>query len=194
MKPLCLYSLILLICFLLPASNSFSAGEKYALNLWGAKLTSNNWDDFFGKPHKLNYVDSKIFIVSLAKRLGKQHRRLNYEIEGQLGKHSGIQNHWEINGLGVARWEPFFWDRWIDTSMAFGLGLSYATEKPKVEILNEGSTEKWMIYWMMELAFDLPQHPQFALITRLHHRSEAYGLMAEEGGSNALAIGLKYRF
>lgn len=47
---------------------------------------------------------------------------------------------------------------------------------------------------MMELALGLPQYPQIALISRIHHRSEAYGLLANEGGSNALAIGLKYRF
>jgi hypothetical protein len=32
------------------------------------------------------------------------------------------------------------------------------------------------------------------LITRIHHRSDAFGLVADGGGSNALAVGLKWRF
>jgi len=40
----------------------------------------------------------------------------------------------------------------------------------------------------------LPQRPDLAMITRIHHRSEGYGLIADEGGANALAIGLKYSF
>ncbi len=33
-----------------------------------------------------------------------------------------------------------------------------------------------------------------SVIFRLHHRSEAFGLVADEGGSNAMVIGLKQRF
>ena len=51
-----------------------------------------------------------------------------------------------------------------------------------------------MIYWMLELALGLPDYPRVALITRIHHRSDAFGLIADEGGSNALAFGLKWRF
>jgi hypothetical protein len=44
------------------------------------------------------------------------------------------------------------------------------------------------------LAFSLPQHKRVALITRIHHRSNAFGLIAEAGGSNAVAMGLKVKF
>jgi len=189
---LCTLTLISLLCTLpVPASADM---PKYSLNVYGAKLTSNNWEEFFLNPADADIVDSQLFVVSLAKRLNTYQESINYEIEGQLVKHDGIQDHWELNGLGVARWEPFWWDRYLDTSAAFGLGLSFATEKPKAEVINEGDSEQWMVYWMLELAFNLPQKPELALITRIHHRSEAYGLVAEKGGSNALAVGLKYRF
>ncbi len=51
-----------------------------------------------------------------------------------------------------------------------------------------------MTYWMIELAFSLPDNNRWALTTRIHHRSEAYGLVADKGGSNALVGGLKFRF
>lgn len=182
------------LLFFLLTTTAVAEQPEYALNLYGAKLTSNNFEDFFSDPDRLDFVDSQLFVLSLAKRLGSYRQRLNYEVEGQLVKHDGIQQHWEFNALGALRWEPFWWDRYLETSAAFGLGPSFATEKPKAEVRNEGDSEQWMIYWMLELALSLPQRPDIALITRIHHRSEGFGLVADEGGSNALAIGLKYRF
>jgi hypothetical protein len=103
-------------------------------------------------------------------------------------------DHWEFNGLVTGRWEKFWWDDTIDTSLAFGMGPSYATDEPQVEIDNNGETSKFLIYWMIELALGLPDHPQTALILRLHHRSNAWGLINEDGGSNAIGIGMKYRY
>ncbi len=80
-----------------------------------------------------------MLVVALSKRLGPYRPRLNYEMEGQIVKHFGVQDHWEFNALGVMRWEPFWWDRIVETSAAFGLGASYATEKPKAEIIIEGT-------------------------------------------------------
>ncbi len=50
-----------------------------------------------------------------------------------------IQDHWEFNLPIVARWEAFPWDDVIDTSLAFGIGPSYASEIPKVEVANGGT-------------------------------------------------------
>lgn len=171
-----------------------AAEPEYALNLYGAKMANNNWQDFFSNTDDLDFIDAQMLVMSLAKRVGRHKTLLSYEIEGQLVKHDGIQRHWELNALGTLRWEPFWWDRHLDTSVAFGMGPSFATEKPQAEIRNEGDSQQWMLYWMLELALTWPQQPNVAFITRLHHRSEGYGLVAENGGSNALAFGLKYRF
>ena len=189
MQKLILCSLIIFM-----ATAVFAEEPKYALNIYGAKLTSNNWDEFFTDSSGTDFIDSKILVVSLAKRIGRHQDLLSYEIEGQVAKHDGIQDHWEFNALGAVRWEPFWWDRHLETSVAFGLGPSFATDTPKAEVQNEGESQNFMLYWMMELALSLPEKPDLALITRIHHRSEAYGLIADEGGSNALAIGLKVRF
>jgi hypothetical protein len=39
-----------------------------------------------------------------------------------------------------------------------------------------------------------PPDEDWSVILRLHHRSEAFGLVADEGGSNALVFGFKQRF
>jgi phytoene dehydrogenase-like protein len=186
--------LLLGMIIIYSATVSFAEEPDYALSVYGAKMATDSWENFFTDSKQLDFIDSKLLAIGLAKRIGRYKQTLSYEVEGQVVKHFGIQRHWEFNALGIVRWEPFWWDDTLETSAAFGMGPSYATEKPKAEILNEGDSQQWLLYWMIELTLSLPQHPDFALITRLHHRSEGYGVFAEQGGSNSLALGLKYRF
>jgi hypothetical protein len=62
-----------------------------------------------------------------------------------------------------------------------------------VEVANKGDSQRLLVYWMAEIEVGPPDKDWSALI-RLHHRSGAFGLIADEGGSNALVFGLKQRF
>jgi len=166
----------------------------YSLNFYGGELTSNHWEEFFNPFDTLDFQDSYLAAFGLAKKVGRYKQFISFELEGQIVKHVHKQTHWEFNALATTRWEPFPWDKYLDTSIAFGLGPSWATEKPPIEIRNEGDTEQFMVYWMIEFAFSFPEQTRWAFITRIHHRSEAYGLIADKGGSNALALGVKYNF
>jgi hypothetical protein len=64
---------------------------------------------------------------------------------------------------------------------------------PKVELETNFSSSKWLIYWFLELTFG-PPTANWEVLTRLHHRSNGFGLVAEDGGSNAVCAGLRYRF
>ncbi len=75
----------------------------------------------------------KFWVVALSKRIKKYSDNLDFEIEGQIAKHSGGQDNMELNGLLIARWKKFPWDGFVDTSAAFGAGLSYATDTPVFE-------------------------------------------------------------
>lgn len=188
--------IILVIAILLLTSISAVNAEENecAFNLYLGQMTSNHWDDFF-RGQEVDSEDSYLLAATLARRIGGYKKLLSYEVEGQLVKHFSQQDHWEFNALGVLRWEPFWWDKWLETSAAFGLGPSYATQKPPIEIDNDNDTEHFLLYWMLELAVaPLSERPELELFTRIHHRSNAYGLFADAGGSNALAVGLKYNF
>ena len=69
---------------------------------------------------------------------------------------------WELNCAFTLRWLPFFWDKYLDTSFAFGNGLSYATSDPELEIRegDENKTNQLLYYVLVELAFSLLQHLQ----------------------------------
>jgi hypothetical protein len=139
--------------------------------------------------------DFKFWVVALSKRLYEYSSDLDFEIEGQIAKHSGGQDHMEFNGVLIARWKKFPWDGFVDTSTAFGAGLSYATDTPVFEEINYENTNQLLGYLLMELTFALPSTPQWNLIGRIHHRSGAGGTFNDvRGASNSMALGLKYQF
>jgi hypothetical protein len=172
-------------------SNSMK-DDPSAITVFGGLMTDNKWEDTLA-PWTLDFRDSTFVGLAGSHRIGRFDHRLGFEIEGQVVRHFGDQDHWEFNLPIVGRWEAFPWDAVVDTSLALGVGPSYASEKPKVEVANEGDSQRWLVYWMMELELG-PPDKGWSAIFRLHHRSEAFGLVADEGGSNALVIGLKQRF
>lgn len=167
----------------------------YSLNIYGGEISKNHADDFILHTNRLRLTESRLLAVTLARRLGTYKNMASLEIEGQIVKHFyDIQDHWEFNALLTARWDAFFWDEYVDTSLAFGLGPSYATEKPEIEAILDRETSQWLAYWMIELEMGLPAYPGVSFITRLHHRSDAFRIVASGGASTAPVIGLKIRF
>lgn len=63
-----------------------------------------------------------------------------------MGKNFGEQDHWEFNPpiLGI-RWHEFPWDHYLDTSFAWGIGPSYATEVSPIKLETNDSSDQWLI-------------------------------------------------
>ena len=194
------FSFFLLLTFFLLSTSSIAAPSAWAaeplnsLNVYAGRMTSNHWEDVFIDTFNLDFVDSYFLAIGLARKVGEYRDKMSFEIEGQVVKHFDYMDHWEFNGLVTGRWKKFPWNDTIDTSLAFGLGPSFATDEPQVELDNNDETSKFLIYWMIELALGLPDYPQTAFIARLHHRSNAWGLINKDGGSNGIGFGLKYRY
>jgi len=183
--------ILIIICLSTPC---LSQEKDLALGLYGARLSYNNWHEFFSE-QSLNFADSYLVAVTLSKTLKRWPYNLSTEAEGQIVKHFKRQDHWEFNLIETIRWSRIFGDFLPETSIAFGLGLSETSEKPEVEMENDGETARLLVYWMTELALaPCKSVPDLELILRIHHRSTAFGLLANDGGSNALAAGLRYRF
>jgi hypothetical protein len=166
--------------------------KEWAINVYAGVLTNNDWHEpFTGK--SLKFKDSWLIALAGAKELGRVFDHLVIELEGQVVRHIGEQEHWEFNVPIVFRWEKFPWDNVVDTSLAYGIGPSYATEVPAEEVARKGDSQRWLIYWMFEVELGLPQSEYWSAIGRIHHRSGAWGAVADDGGSNVLALGLKRR-
>lgn len=170
--------------------------EAWRGTVYAARISSETgWEDIVLNPIGAEFVDA--FLVAGAISKPYAHYRndaFSLEAEGQVVYNFGDQHHWEFNVVPViARWHEFPWSRRIDTSAAFGLGLSYATEVPEVEVAIEGQSEQLLIYWVLEATAG-PVNAPWAISLRLHHRSVAWGLMGEEGGMNAVGLGVRYVF
>ncbi len=140
---------------------------------------------------------SQLWAVALSRKLASLNEHSDIEFEGQVAKHAGpVQRHWEVNGLGIVRWHTFPWDRYVNTSAAFGLGLSYAFDKPEFEVQAHDRSNRLLVYILVELTAAMPRAPQWELVARIHHRSAAYGTFEDDlrGASNGFGFGLKYRF
>jgi hypothetical protein len=121
--------------------------------------------------------------------------RAQFELEGQLVKHLGDQRHAEINGLWIGRWVAFPWNHHLGTTIGLGMGLSYATDMPVFEVLTHDRSSQWLIYLLFEATVYPPQYPQWSIVYRIHHRSGMLGTFnGVHGASNALGLGVKYRW
>lgn len=170
-----------------------AAAGDFALSLYGGRMTAENWEDTLSP--SVEYRDAYIGVVAGAWTISRFYdAALSLELEAQVARYFGDQDNWEFNLPVLSlRWNRFPWDRKLDTGFAWGIGPSYATQVPAVEVEINGGSEKWMVYWFGEFTFG-PPRGRWALLLRLHHRSEAFGLVAEEGGSNTLTAGLKICF
>ncbi len=120
-----------------------------------------------------------------------------WEWETQFAKHVGVQDNIELNALIVLRWQSFPWDEHLRTTAAIGEGLSWASKVPQLEeeLDPDGKAAQLLNYLLIEFTFGLPSIPSWDLVFRIHHRSGIFGTFdGVNGGSNVLAVGLKWRF
>ena len=179
---------------LLASISTAASAKDVAISIYGGRLSTNDWQDVFLTPAQVDFVDSYLMALAISRQAGWQTKTAQTELEGQIVRHVGVQDHWEFNLLGVIRRTALPWDETLDMSLAGGLGLSYATERPEAEIDFEGDTERLLVYWMLEADATIPRTDAWSMLARLHHRSPAYGLLGDGGGANVLAVGLRYRF
>jgi hypothetical protein len=167
--------------------------QDFGLFVYGGQVTKEKWERAIMPGAE--FADATLFVVAGSWRFARLLAdKLSLELEAQVGKYLGDQDHWEFNLpiLGF-RWHRFPWDRLLATSFAWGIGPSYATQVPEIEIETNGQSSRWLIHWFGELAFGPPTAGWEALL-RLHHRSDGFGTMAEDGGANAICAGLRYYF
>ena len=142
-------------------------------------------------------MDSYLAVIAWSKAFQFQSTKHQWELEAQLGKHYRGQSHLELNLVAIYRWQKTPWDNILKTSFAIGDGLSYASEVPPLEAASHTNTgaARLLNYIMVEMTAAPPQAKDWAMVVRVHHRSGVDGLFNDvKGGSNVIAIGLKFRY
>ncbi len=186
--------LLLTAILLVPSVNAWASSKnKFAASLYGGVMTDDNWRQSISGQADL--VDSHILVGALGWTFYRPANGLwSLELETNMARHFGIQDHMEFNApILTVRWDHFPWDKTLETSLAYGIGPSYATKLPEYERQKSGDSEQFLLFWHIEAAFGLPDS-NWSTIFRLHHRSSGYGVFADKGGSNILTMGLRYEF
>lgn len=187
-----LFTLTIFVTTATAALSTSAWADSRAISIYAGRVTRDRWIESL--PPGVNFADSYILATGLTWPLKSlRDGAVTYELEGQVVKHFGDQDHLEFNLPVAVRWHKFGWDGSVDTSMAFGLGPSWATQKPEIEAEVSGATSKFLVYWFAEISLG-PPDSGWSVILRLHHRSKAFGLVAEKGGSNTLAAGIRFDY
>ncbi|MDH7500088.1 MAG: hypothetical protein QHH30_06835 [candidate division NC10 bacterium] len=140
-------------------------------------------------------LDAYLTAVAISREFMTRQEKAALEVEGQIVKHFGDQKHLELNGLVIARWRSFPWDDFLQTSLAAGEGLSYATDVPEAEVSLYGKSARLLNYLLLELTLGLPQVKRWSLVARIHHRSGVFGTFnGVFGASNFICFGTRYEF
>lgn len=186
---------VLILIALMPGFTAISMAEQdFAVTVYGGRMTDGDFGEAL--TGRADFIDAYIAVGALSWTFARYYENaLSFELEGQIGKWFGDSDNWEFNFPVAIRWSKFPWSKHVATSLAYGLGPSFASEKPQAEIDLHGTTKKFLVYWYGEIAVGPPQS-SWAGVLRIHHRSGAFGLVAGqgEGGSNTICLGLKYRF
>ena len=166
--------------------------HKWFLTIYGGAHAQKNIEDVL--TFQAEFEDNDYIVVAaLAREFWRYQEYISFEAEGQIGKHFNNDTFWEFNGLIIGRWHLFPWDKYLDTSLAVGDGISHYTEVSKVEKADDGDSQRTINYLLFELALGLPQHPRWDVVLRIHHRSGIFGVY-EGGGSNYVTSGVKFSF
>lgn len=172
-----------------------AAETEYAATAYIGRVADvHSWHNILLQPAQVDFTNASFFAGALSWTFARYlDNALNLELEGQVVRYFGDQDNWEFNAPVAVRWNRFPWNGSVATTAAFGLGPSYASETPPVEIELEGESQRFLAYWFFELTAGPPK-ANWTTVLRLHHRSGGLGTLSKDGGSNSLALGVKFLF
>ena len=175
---------------------SMANGPKsYAIHFFGGQ----NFDEYFSEFVKGGgvgeYNDAYLAGAAASKRLVTWNS-LSIEIEGGVARHFGSYRATELWSAVFLRFHAFPWNKYLYTTAAASVGLSYLSKVPEIETRkNDGRGSHLLHYFAPEITFALPEHKNMELVFRLHHRSGVAGLFnGVRDATNVPTVGFRFRY
>jgi hypothetical protein len=145
-------------------------------------------------PWSWDFGDVYFASISFGRTFVELGKYISLEPEMGVGKRFGDTNEFEVWGAVYVRWNAFFWDDIVDTSIALSTGFNYATGTDRLEAERAGGdTSRLQHYFSPEITFSLPEESRVSFVVRLHHRSSA-GLFDGGGAFQYIMGGLRLHF
>lgn len=116
--------------------------------------------------------------------------------EAGLGLRAGDRTSAELWFGAVGRLDMFqFGDIRITPSITAGFSIVTDTIGVETERAQKIGREVPFLYYLgPEIAVSHAAYPEFEAFGRIHHRSGGFGTIAEIDGSNAVVLGMRYKF
>ncbi|MCE6960881.1 hypothetical protein LAZ40_17795 [Cereibacter sphaeroides] len=172
--------------------------EQRSFSIFAGILTDNTWEDYFLTPWETDPQDPGLLGIAFTQPLGRgfdtRFGEVRWEIEFQIVRHAGVQSNWEFNLPIAARLMPEKPVLGVFDTMAFGIGPSHADKEPALELARGDAAQKDQVYWYAEVERRSRERDCCSFFARIHHRSDAYGLIGEGGSSNGLVVGMRTTF
>ncbi|EMY62665.1 hypothetical protein [Leptospira terpstrae] len=178
--------------------------ENWNLILYGGIFTTTDLIPIVFR-QKTDYKESYIGSLGISRPLDYRIRWFDFLWEGNVTKHFGEMNHWEVNGFYIVKIDRMYGS---PISLSLGEGLSLASENPKLENKAKGyyldglqkdaiESRALLNYMMVEFSSYLPFERKTELFLRVHHRSGIFGLYCPPDpncGSNFVSYGFRTSF
>ncbi|MGD9107570.1 MAG: hypothetical protein PVI75_00150 [Gammaproteobacteria bacterium] len=201
--------MFLSLCFSLAISHAASLTKENYAHLWsillyrGQTVKENlNKIIFNGKR---TYVHENVYSAELS-RIFYQNNFLSFQIAGNIASriaaskyYNGSHPIFEEDIYVKLYYLAFPWNRWINTTVGVGEGISYTNELPcpEKDCYSGRNSKKLLDFMTFEITMGLPAYPQWQIVGRIHHRSGAFGVFATKKGSpgsNVLGLGIRCFF
>lgn len=212
----CCVSMLLVITVLHLSSTVVQADPPVAGGMfdsaavYGGQGVDHNLRELPGKiiTGRVNWDKSYLFALGLGKvqgTLGQSYESLQHTpfasisqgYEMVLVKHHGLQHNAEVGGAYQLR-TPDLYVGPLGMNFSAGAGLSYALGTPTYEDGPMDDPERryrLQFLGLFEFEWRTRWFKNISLITRIHHRSGVYGLIAPRNvGSNFLTTGVRFAF
>ena len=147
----------------------------------------------------LTPTEDRILGFAAGQALGWLGDSVSLEVEGQVVRHYGRGDFWELGTTLVARWQGLALPKWLGGWRLFegwsvGVGPSLTTEIPPLES-DRGRISYVLNQLMIEFLDPVPAGSPVQPVDRIHHRSGIFGLInGIVGGSDYVGRGLQFRF
>ncbi len=171
-------------------------GGDWAVTVYGGLVSENKFSRLLFTPWDAEVdEDTPWLSLSLSKRMWTWGEDVSFELEGGAGYRFGNEKTGEIWGALYTRYDGFFWNDTVYTTVAASTGLNYATRVSPFERAKRDGGAKLLHFFAPEVTFADPDDKNLELVLRLHHRSGVFGLFnGVSSGSNIVTIGLRKRF
>ncbi len=182
---------VLAVTVMAPARSAAADQARWFVSAYAGEVTYTRFNRIIR--FETDFRDSYVAAIAGGRVFHYPMRHLQFEVEGQAAWHWGRQHHQELNAAAIARWTQFPWNARVRTTIALGIGPSFALATPAIERERHDRTSRRLLFMPFEITVGAPAASWEAKV-RVHHRSGAFDVASRASGSNFVALGARWRF